>query len=212
MLSYLKEGTSVEPPAASEGPAAERGQEEYLTTAHRGKSAKQSTMILAVLFAVGAVVVWWMIKKVSPGELQAVGDDTAKIEEVIAQLNSFKSEVNGKMDTMVGRFYQASELGQIGVNELKKNPFCLETNTPEPATAADLSEGRLQMLREEVNRQSGRLQLWSITERKTNPCCMINDKVLYVGDSIEGFTVRQIQQQRVVVEQDGVQVELKMPE
>jgi hypothetical protein len=213
MLSYLKDGarpTSEEDRTTESG--APGGGQEFLTTAHHGKAARQGTLILAILFAVGAVVVWWMIKKVAPGPAAAAADDGAKIEEVLSQLSTFRKEVSGQMDTMVSRFYQASELGQIGANELKKNPFRLEVTAGETISPEDLTQARRLMLREEVERQSGKLQLWSITERPQNPCCMINDTVLYVGDTIEGFTIRAIESQRVLLEQDGVQVELKMQE
>jgi len=41
---------------------------------------------------------------------------------------------------------------------------------------------------------------------------MINDKILYVGDSISGFKVKQITARLVELEADGVPVILKMSE
>lgn len=211
MLSYLKD---THQPADRDGEAVETsteaGEQEYLTTAHRGKTARQGTLIFVVLFVVGAVVVWWMIRKVTPGQAVAATDDGARIEEVLAQLSSFRTEVSGQMDTMVSRFYQASELGQIGANELKKNPFRLEAAVAETISPADLTQARRMILQDEVERQSGKLQLWSVTERPQNACCMINEKVLYVGDTIEDFRVLEIRNRRVLLERDGIQVELKM--
>lgn len=215
MLSYLKDGAGKGAGESNQPEAPEQSGEDFLTTAHHGRSAKQGTMILTVLFVAGAVVVWFMIKKVAPAPVEAAAetDEGARIEQFLAQLDSFKSEVNGQMNTMFSRFYQASELGQIRADELKKNPFRLEMNIdPEVVAPKDLTEARLQILEEEVNRQAGRLQLWSVTERATNPCCMINEKVLYVGDTIEGFTIKAIRVGRVILERDGVQVELKMQE
>jgi hypothetical protein len=39
---------------------------------------------------------------------------------------------------------------------------------------------------------------------------MINDTVLYTGDRIDNFTVRQIGKETVTIERDGVSIELKM--
>lgn len=212
MLSYLKEGASTTAGETAAEPSAQGPEAAFLTTAHHGRNARQGTLVLTVLFVIGAVVVWWMIKKVAPASVEAAGqEESAKIEQVLAQLNSFKSEVNGQMDSMVSRFYQASELGQISVDELKKNPFRLEMGLKiDEPSPEQLSDARRQALEDEVNLQAGRLQLWSLTERADNACCLINDKLLYVGDAIEGFEIKAIRNQRVVLERDGVQVELKM--
>ena len=216
MLSYLKEGThsaDTDPTEAAE-PLSENSGHDFLTTAHHGRNAKQGTLVLIILFVVGAAVVWWMIKKITPAQAAAAAqEDNTKIDQVLAQLQSFKTEVHGQIDTMFNRFYQASELGQIRVNELKKNPFKLEmSQAAEDKTEEDEVAKRLQMLQDEINRQAGRLQLWSVTERAQGACCMINDKVLYLGDTIEGFKIIQIQNQRVVLEREGIQIELKMQE
>jgi hypothetical protein len=39
---------------------------------------------------------------------------------------------------------------------------------------------------------------------------MINDKLLHLGDKIEGFSVREIRAASVIVEQNGIKVELKL--
>jgi hypothetical protein len=43
-------------------------------------------------------------------------------------------------------------------------------------------------------------------------CCMIDDRILYEGDSIEGFKVLQIGDSFVKLESDGVQITLKLSE
>ena len=41
---------------------------------------------------------------------------------------------------------------------------------------------------------------------------MVNDKLLYIGDSINGMTVKTIGKKTVTLEYNGVSVELKMGE
>ena len=130
MLSYLKEGQSKSPAApqtqtdaAGEDAALSR-QDDYLTVSGHGQKLRQSTLLLMALFAVGVLGVWFMIKKTTPAQAAAANDDDQmQIEAAIAQLNGMQSEMNTQMDSVVGRFYQYSNVGQIGVNELKKNPF-----------------------------------------------------------------------------------------
>lgn len=219
MLSYLKNDQN-QIPAASElenGPdvQTESSSEvsEYLSCAQRGKTVKQGTIVLVLLFAVGAGSIWWMIKKSSPATAQAASDESAmQIEKVLAQLSSYQTEANGQMDSVLRRFHQSSEIGQIEANELKKNPFRREVPAASEEPVEDLSQSQQAMLQDEVGRQAGRLQLWSISARDRNSCCMINDKVLYVGNEIEGFKILKIEPHRVIVGRDGFQVELKIQE
>ena len=215
MLSYLRDANQT--PAAAQMPSAADGaaeqapsaQKEYLRTAAHGRNARQGTIILVILFTVGAAGVWWMVKKSGLAQAQgSSGAETSQIDQALAQLTSFQSQMNSQMDTVSGRFYQASELGQITVSELKKNPFRQEWALEQPTE--DLTASQSQMRKEEMQRRAAQLKLWSITERDTNSCCMINDKVLYVGDTIHGFTVKEITPQSVLLAFEDITVELKM--
>ena len=69
MLSYLKDSQG-QVPAASSSPddaaspdAALSSQNDYLTVSGHGQKLRQSTILLIVLFGVGVLGVWFMIKK-----------------------------------------------------------------------------------------------------------------------------------------------------
>ena len=69
-----------------------------------------------------------MIKKSTPqtaSAASAVTEET-RIEIAIARLTGIKSQIFNKMDQMVKKFYEFSEVPQVQVNDLVKNPFELE--------------------------------------------------------------------------------------
>ena len=218
MLSYLKEGnetqaeTDLQQPQADGQEQSLSKQEDYFTVSGHGKKLRQSTIILAALFAVGAAGVWFMIQKTTPATADAAtSEDQAQLDAALAQLDKMQSEMNTQMDSVVGRFYQFSNVNQVGVNELKKNPFQreFEINDVEEDAGQSLANER-KYLQEQAYKQSTGLQLWSITGTPKGMCCMIDDKVLYEGDTIRGMTVKTIGKKKVVLEYKGMPVELKM--
>jgi preprotein translocase subunit SecG len=180
---------------------------EFLARVRHGKKMKQSTIILAVLFTVGAVCVWFMIKKTTPPPADAaVGTEEAKIENAIAQLTGIRTEMNARMGDIVARFSEFSDVEQIDVADLKKNPFAIELSVGD--FEHTLEPGR----RKEVEERAQGLQLWSIMASPKNACCMINNKILYKGDKIDGFTVTEIDSRFVELELDEIRVIKKMSE
>ncbi|MCE5185762.1 MAG: hypothetical protein LLF76_06520 [Planctomycetaceae bacterium] len=213
MLSYLKDANPM--PAGAETkdqPAPLSGPDDYLTVAGHGKKLKQSTMLLAVLFVLGAAVVWFMIKKTGPIAANAApSSDQLQIDQALAQLETMKREMDTQMNAVVGRFYQFANVNQIGVNELKKNPFCREYNFGPLAQESDapaLREQQQGRLMAEALALTSGLELWSVTSTPKGMCCMIGEKVLYVDDMFGELTVQSIEQKRVVLNYKGIPVEL----
>jgi hypothetical protein len=217
MLSYLKdadhlpaaealETQPLDPTAPVSGPA------DYLTVAGHGQKLKQSTIVLCVLFAVGAAAVWFMIKKTVPVTAQAaVATDQLQIEAALAQVEKMKHDMDTQMNTVVGRFYQFSDVRQIGVDELKRNPFRREVAVKGPSadsTNEAIAARQRQKLLAEAQQETQKLELWSITSTPRGMCCMIGEKVLYQGDSIGDMRVESIYPKRVVLNYKGVPVEL----
>ena len=216
MLSFMKDGQNASNADKRENPVATENtsdqppveEQDFLKTAEHGKNLKQSTITLAILFTIGALCLWLMIKKVAPQSADAaVGAEEAKIEDVLRKLKDAQLEMNDKMND-VGRFYQFSEVEQIGVSELKKNPFEHETEID----FESLDLGRELIARDEVLRGVKGLQLISIMGSSQGGCCMINGKLLYKGDTIDGFTITKIDPRFVVLESKGIPVTLKMSE
>jgi len=183
--------------------------DDYLTVAGHQKKLKQSTIILMAVFVVGVLCVWMMIRKAVPSVAAAAqkNDEVAEIETAIAQLNGMQSEVNSQMKSVTARLNHLSEVGQIAVEDLRKNPFTREQ--PSGQMNAD-DPAQKQFLQEQARRDAAGLQLWSITVSPGGARCMINDKLLHPGDIIEGFSVKEIRTASVIVEQNGIKMELKM--
>ncbi len=218
MLSFLK-SAQVSVPASSqmEAPGEQDEQtvssaEDYLTVAGHGKRLKQSTMLLAGLFVIGAVCVLVMIKKTTPSSASAAvsSEENVQIETALAQLSGMRSEVNTQMQTVSGRFNQFAQVGQIAVEDLRKNPFRREMAAVAIGNSDERSLATQQWLQEQARIKAAGLELWSITALPEGSCCMINDKVLYKGGQIDGFTVTGIHSSSVELARDGVVVELKM--
>ena len=122
-----------------------------------------------------------------------------------------------RMDEIVGKFYEFSDVPQVKVNELAKNPFELETFSTnlekKPGAEVKGDEIDANMLwQQQMRRRSQGMQLWSIMQSNQGNRCMIDDKVLREGDSIKGFKVRQIGDIFVKLESNGVEIVLKLSE
>jgi len=219
MLSFLHENENKElpePQKPADTDAKQTQKQDYLTTTGRGKNARRSTVLLAVLFGIGILCLWFMIKKSVPAPAAAspnsgINQQEALIEAAVARLTGVGTEMLSRIDEIVNKFYELSNTKQIQLNELVKNPFIYDPfagSTPEGSdekySAAD--GGQLLM------QQAGNMQLLSIMKTGRDNCCMIDDKVLREGDTIKGFKVRQIGSNFVKLEQNSLEIVLKLLE
>lgn len=206
MLSFQKEqGSSGLPTQRSAGsghlPDGDTGKspdQGYLTVAEHGKRTRRSTIVLAVLFIAGLCCLWFMIQKSAPQSASAASGDAEgnKIESAITRLTGVKSEVFGRMDEIVRKFYEFSDVLQVQVGELAKNPFKLELFTGDAAEESP-GMGKIDveaLWKQQIRQKAEGLGLSSImhSESEKGNCCMIGSSILYEGDSVQGFKVRQI--------------------
>jgi len=228
MLSFLREqnvgDSPAQKPAAADGRTPDDGterpqeQEEYLTVAAQKTQVRKSTIVLAVLFAIGALCLWFMIRKSTPetASAAATGAEETQIETAIARFTGVRSEMFSRMDEIVNRFYEFSNVPQVLVNELAKNPFELEMFLANLRAEADAEEGLeidAEMLWQQQIRQKAKdMQLSSIIQSEQGTCCMINDEILYEGDPIGGFQVRQIGDSFVKLTCEDMEIVLKLSE
>jgi len=143
MLSFLRDQSLEDLPAQKKtstktsttagkapGDGTDKPQEsEYLTVATQTKRVRKSTTLLAVLFIIGLLCLWFMIKKSTPKAASAGSFETEEtlIETAINRLTGVKSKIFNRMDEIVKKFYEFSDVPQVEVNELAKNPFEVET-------------------------------------------------------------------------------------
>lgn len=213
MLSFLRDQNNGDLPAqkpdatagATTGDGTEKPQgQEFLTVAAPEKRSRRSTILLAVLFIIGLLCLGYMIKKSTPKAASAATDvpEETKLEAAIARLTGVKSEMFNGMDEIVNKFHDFSDVLQIKVGELVKNPFELEALSgnvkEEPRVEIKVPEIDGEMARQQQIRQKTKdMKLLSIMQSDDRrKCCMIGDKniseVLYEGDRMREFRVRQI--------------------
>jgi preprotein translocase subunit SecG len=184
----------------STNPSSEKAKEkQYLTVAAQGENVRKMTVMLVVLFVIGLLCLLLMIRKSVPRTAAAttVGTEESKIEKAIARLTGAGSEMFKRMDQIVKKFYEFSDVQQVRVYELMKNPFERQIFLAEGVKSPDI-------------RVPPEIQLKTICQTEQGNCCMIEDKVLYEGDIIKGFKVRQIGDDFVKLELEGLEIELKL--
>jgi len=199
MLSFMRE---QEPKSASEHPgpgpgsrggsaADPSGSQEYLTVAVNSKSLRRSTILVVVLVGIGLVSLLLMIRRSQPqaaSAIESAGDQ--RIESAISRLTGVRSEMAGRMDAIVKKFYEFSDVVQVKVSELAKNPFEVEGSAPDRTVVLDDSAGQADLIRRQ---RAQTLKLLSIMRSSDQgACCMINDQILRQGDVIEGFKIVEI--------------------
>jgi hypothetical protein len=221
MLAFMKEQESQDASAPKQqvaNPVADQKQEpEYLTVAAHSKKTRKSTILLATLFCAGLVCLFFMVKRSSPKAAAAAADDKneKEVELAIARLTGIKSEIYSRMDEIVRKFDEFSDVQQVNVSELAKNPFKHEVFLSDLKEMSDTEEGNsgvdLEMMRRQQLRQQAKsMQLLSIMQSGQGKCCMIDDRILYEGDAVKGFIVSQIGNSAVKLQSLGVEIILKL--
>jgi hypothetical protein len=207
MLSFMREHGAGNPSDHSSATAGPQGAQppggpeaqEYLTVAANSKSVRKSTTVVAILVAIGLVCLMFMIRKSQPQAAsgkQAGGDET-KIEAAISRLTGVRSEMADHMEAIVKKFYEFSDVFQVKVGELTKDPFNVEglaaKGLDAPAVLSEDPQVQAEAVRrQKMQEQARTLRLLSIMRSDGGHSCMINDEILHQGEVIEGFIVRQI--------------------
>jgi hypothetical protein len=226
MLSFLKEQnsgqsqnqTDAETQENSGSSAAGTQEPELLTVSNRGRDLRKSTITLIILFAAGLLCLWFMIKKSSPKAAVAANPNTeqTEIESKIIKLTGIKSEMSSKMNEIVKKFYEFSDVLQVEVHELVKNPFQLEDYLArlkvQPDETGNIEPDADLMRRDQLNQKAKTMQLISIMQTDLGMCCMINNKILYKGNLINDFEISEIGNNYVKLRSEDIEVTLRLKE
>jgi len=186
-------------------------EQDYLAPAEHGRNLRRSSITLMILFSIGILCLWGMIKKTGPKQAVASTEE-AQIEDAIAQLTGIKTEMNSRMDEVVDKFYQFSNVEQVDVDELKKNPFLYDFTFETEDNELDKYTVNREVLKQELWDKVSGMRLWSVMESPQGSCCMIDDEVLYEGDKIQDLVVTMIGDDFVELSSMGMKVKLKMLE
>lgn len=184
-------------------------QDEFLTVKTEGRKLQKSTILLVVLIAAGLLGLLFMIKKGTPKTIEASVIDTEqeKVDILIARLGGVRTQVSNRIDKIIKKFYEFSNTTQVPVSQLIKNPFKFDTSWQ----GWGWEEEDLNSIIRDYN--VGNMQLISIMKsgkEKAKWCCLINDKILYEGDSIKGLVVSEIKQNYVKLKSDENELVLKL--
>lgn len=208
MLSFMKDQQGAENPGLEEGCQVPDGvqDQEYYTVSGREKKVRNSTVFFMALFAIGAFGLWFMTHK---SKAQSAGatelSDEVQIEVAISRLTGVSTRMVDRMDKIVKKFYEFSDVPQVEVNELRKNPFHMETYaavaeaapflTAEEQAIADAKK----VLREQMLVEWNELVLVSIMHSPQGSRCVIDDSLLKEGDWAGHFKLTQIQENLVAL-------------
>jgi preprotein translocase subunit SecG len=219
MLSFLKEqkveDSSSERPCEAPGKLSAESQEQgYVAVVAQEKNVRKTTYILATVFCIGILCLWFMAKKSTPKQAAAdtISPEEAQLEQVIARFGGTRSEILSSTDEIVRKFHEFSDVEQVGVDELVKNPFKhdLFLDDLDGSDNYGWESDEAEAMRQEQMARG--MQLLSIMKSETGSCCMIDDKLLYEGDSIKGFKVCQIEDNFIRLASEGTEVILKLEE
>lgn len=180
--------------------------QEFLTVGDKSNRARNTTYLLGVLFLIGVVCLFIMIKQSTPSAASASKDSSqqveqAQIESAISKITGIRTQMFSSLEKIVTKFYEFSNVEQVKVNELAKNPF-KEDSYIVPVKTDD-AQTQLAFLQDE-------LELLSIMSTERGYCCMINDKILYQGDSIKGLRITKITSNVVTLANGTVNMTLKL--
>jgi preprotein translocase subunit SecG len=213
MLSFMRDQGGESLPAGQvagasqhEDAAPDSGEsQEFLTVAANSKNLRRSTILVAVLVAIGLAGLGYMIRQSQPQA--ALGEPALEegntIEVAISRLTGVSSEMVSRMDEIVSKFYEFSDVFQVGVGELVKNPFevgmFMGAIKDEGPTPQDEAAQAALIRRERLKERASTLKLLSVMRSDDGNACMINDRILRQGDSIEEFTITQIRGDSVLL-------------
>jgi hypothetical protein len=182
---------------------------DFVSAKDSKKSVKRSTIVLVTLFAIGLAVLFVMIKKGGPRLMsaQTMDPQQAQIDALVSKLGGVRTEMSNKMDTIVKKFYEFTDVKQVSLDQLSKNPFIYDKIVTKAPTANNKNKVHA--------RKAGEFKLFSIMKDDADTsksCCMINDKLLSAGQTILEYTVKEIAAGYVVLEYGEDKIILKLVE
>lgn len=215
MLSYIREsqtealGQEDPDDQASRGAGESDSDAAFLTVSGRDQTVRKSTAFVTALFIIASIGLLLMAKK---SHVQSTGatpaqDSQAQIEMAINRVTGVSSEMTLRMDEIVQKFSEFSDVSQVKVDDLNKNPFQL-VMVPTEVEAKDEvppPDKQVASLLQRFNVEKETLSLVSIIQSESSNCCMINGVLLEAGQPVNAFMVEDIQADhvRLVWQPDG---------
>jgi preprotein translocase subunit SecG len=207
MLSYIRESQTEAVGQGSPDDQASRGAGEpgsddtFLTVSGRDQTVRKSTAFVTALFIVVSIGLILMAKK---SHVQSTGatpakDSQAQIEMAINRVTGVSSDMTLRMDEIVQKFSEFSDVSQVKVDDLNKNPFQLVLMPAEMETKGEmpLQDEQVKSLLRQFDLEKETLSLMSIIQSESGNCCMINGILVKTGQAVNSFVVEDIQDDHV---------------
>ena len=202
MLSFLKEHNNINDKDINKDKSVENKDSQKCTTlAARQEQLKKTTRLLLIVFGIGVFCLWFMIAKSGPQTASANinEQEEAEMEIAIAKIIGVKSELNTGTIELMKKFGELSNVKQLKLSELAKNPFETEQSFGDMSAACGFQGQAMTNSNSEYNKRLHLLSIMYSENGNYQQCCMINDTILYEGDAIEGFLVRQIKDKQETI-------------
>ena len=217
MMSFMRQdsGQDITSSQVSEGKD-DSGQvdescEDYLLPSNNVKNVKRNTIVLGVFFAIGILLLVFMIKRVNPSIANAaISEDVLRIESAVANLNGIQAEMGGKFSEVVRKISSLSDIEQVGVEELQKNPFHHSSVVNFAMVDLDMANKSHSSGDQQISNSADSLRLWTIMSSDKGRSCMINNEIVYEGDLIFGLRVSRIGDDFVELSSNGSSILLRM--
>jgi hypothetical protein len=182
----------------------------------KSNAGRNTAMILMAFAVVGAATIYFMrLKSGPPAALAAPAPEANRAKSVIADfLNKGQSSLKDLdqllKDTaqVVKKFKDHEKLVQVPREQLKSNPFQLKEPEPEDIEAAKIKAEEAAKRKAELERDQARkdaaievrkLKLSFIIGGSKGRTCMINGMGYKVGGVVNGFTIKQIDPDKVIL-------------
>lgn len=197
------------------GAEASEQADDFLTVASREQTVRRGTIILTAIFLAGFAALFLMIRKSTPGEASAgESAQTKTLEAAVAQITGIKRELAGDLPAALIDELSSVDRMQIKVDDLKKNPFMFDKVLGGNVMAAEETEAfsveARTLVQQRMELHVNGLRLMGIMQSPTGNSCMINEKILHVGDTIEGFQILAINNDSVELSSQGISLILRI--
>lgn len=184
---------------------------------------RRANIVLAAMLVLAGGAVYALAVRHGPSPASA-GQQTVETQVDMAILRLNETPVAGVPQAgrisreLLQNFYKEISNRQVPLKDLKKNPFVFVPVVPPPTlltavkqeAASPPSETPRKDSREEMMQALKKLHLQSVMMGRGGGTAIISNNLLTVGQSIDGFTVKSIAPNAVVLTWDGEEFELKM--
>ena len=178
--------------------------------ANSARKIGQGNILIVLVLIVAAAALYILREwKVAPGVSSAEARlMEATVDSAILQLGQAGASARAAdVEKVVNAFYARAERRQIPLGDLGRNPFQFQAGLMPPPTAGTTDPARQGP---PPPQEVQDLKLQSILIGQSgNSIAMINNNMLTVGQTIRGWTVKEIHLRKVILEYKGRIYELK---